>query len=262
MNPRVSLVIQGALAPFTLPMAESWAALDWVQEIVVSCWDTCPGAAPAHPRIRILRGPDIANPGTGNRNRQIVSSHRGLASVETRTHCAKFRSDQIIAAGELDRMYQWWCRHRNPAPMSSVYRDRIFTLGLYRTFPYHPRDHVFWGWWSDLNALFGIPLDPEAPNADYDARTRAETYIGQFYFARVDGRAARHAAAPLEYLVDAAPRRDEAMAVDAAWRELLFASFPRIQMKWPKHHLESYHYDVGATFGEYWSEEPLSGAPG
>jgi len=57
---------------------------------------------------------------------------------------------------------------------------------------------------------------------------------------------------PMEYLVDNAPKIQEALALDFSMRNEIFMPFPRIDMAWPKHNLFTYHYDVGAALSEYW----------
>jgi hypothetical protein len=116
---------------------------------------------------------------------------------------------------------------------------------------------VFWGRTEDVKNVFDIPFDPDSeknPQQDYRYKTRAETYIGQFYYARFDESIKEHIDNPLEFTVDLAPRKNEALTKDFKIRHKVFAPFPRISLAWPKHGLEEYHYHVGERFTEYWGD--------
>ena len=72
----------------------------------------------------------------------------------------------------------------------------IFVYGMTKRFPFHPRDHIFWGHTSDLLILFDIPYNNKMPdkvlsnnlpqNPDYELinYVRAESYIGMHYYAK------------------------------------------------------------------------------
>jgi hypothetical protein len=129
-------------------------------------------------------------------------------------------------------------------------------LGMYYAFPYHPRDHLFWGETKAVRNVFDIPYD-QNPDLDHDYRykTRAETYIGQYYYARFDPSINEHIQNPLLYLVDTAPKKYHALQKDYAIRDKVFVPFPKISMVWPKHGMLEYHYHIGATYTEYWAND-------
>ena len=146
------------------------------------------------------------------------------------------------------RMYDFWeKRHQD---------GKLFVLGMYRAFPYHPRDHVFWGNTEDVRKIFAIPFDPDLNQSqDYRHKTRAETYIGQFYYARFDPSIDEHIKNPLEFTVDGALKLSEALEKDFRIRDRIFSPFPRISMEWPKQGLKKYHYHIGEQLTEYWGED-------
>lgn len=242
---KFELVLQGECSPITERIIAEYSKLTFVERIILStyentvCFDI--------PKEVELVLNDVVEPrGTGNRNLQINTSRNGLALTEG-YYCAKMRTDQLIRSMEM--MYDYWeKRHED---------GKLFVLGMYRAFPYHPRDHVFWGRTEDVKNVFDIPFDPDPeknPQQDYRYKTRAETYIGQFYYARFDESIKEHIDNPLEFTVDLAPRKNEALTKDFRIRQKVFAPFPRISLAWPKHGLEEYHYHVGERFTEYWGE--------
>jgi hypothetical protein len=250
-------VLQGAVRPETDQIVRTFLDLPFVNNIVLSVF---PGSEQLlyGDRVQYVLNEFLPNPGTGNRNLQILSSARGIQRVTT-TFAVKMRTDQIIHAHSMQRMYDFWLQREQPdpnrRPTDTDPAGPLYVMGLYRIFPYHPRDHVFWGYTADLQRLWDCPMDPEPPNADYSQCTRAETYIGQWYYARYAPEAAKHAADPRTYLVDGAPCQAEALALDFEVRDRLFKVFPRVEMAWPKHNLPVYHYDYSAQFSEYWHEE-------
>ena len=242
---KFELVLQGEYSPITKTIIEEYLKLSFVERIILSTYEA--GICYDIPKEVELVLNDVVEPrGTGNRNLQINTSRNGLALTEG-LYCAKMRTDQLIRSMEM--MYDYWeKRHED---------GKLFVLGMYRAFPYHPRDHVFWGRTEDVKNVFDIPFDPDPeknPQQDYRYKTRAETYIGQFYYARFDESIKEHIDNPLEFTVDLAPRKNEALTKDFKIRHKVFAPFPRISLAWPKHGLEEYHYHVGERFTEYWGD--------
>lgn len=242
---KFDLVLQGECSPYTLKIIKKYRKLKFVNRIILSTYEneTCSRVGS---EVEIVFNEIITPRGVGNRNLQINTSRRGLERV-TSPFCAKMRSDQLIRTASMKMMYEYWeKRHQE---------GRLFVLGMYRAFPYHPRDHLFWGKTEDVKNVFAIPFDPDPdPVPDYRYKTRAETYIGQFYYARFDPTIYEHIQNPLEFTVDSAPRLSEALEKDFFMRDKVFVPFPKISMAWPKHGLRQYHYHVGAQLTEYWGE--------
>ena len=238
---KIDIVLQGQYSNFTKVIIDEYKKLDFVGKIILSSYQ----------RIDGLDVDQVINdeffcpiPGVGNRNLQILTSRAGIQQV-TSPYCIKMRTDQLIRLPSMYMMNKFFNDHRQDY--------RLFVLGMYKDFPYHPRDHVFWGYTTDLMNLFDIPFDTN-PHTDYNKNVRAETYIGQYYYANFDSSIEEHIDNPLEFLVDSAPRKHEAMEKDWAIRNNLFVPFPRVSLQWPKHGLNEYHYNVGASLSEYWSD--------
>ena len=136
---------------------------------------------------------------------------------------------------------------------------------MYTRFPFHPRDHIYWGRRKDLLSLLNIPLcsfNTAVPGFTvgteeyYERVLRPETYVGAYYYAKFESSIFRFIRNPKRYLIDVAAERDEAMNVYERLRDKVFKVFPRIEMSWPKHNLKSYHFHVGERFSEYWYDQP------
>lgn len=236
-------MLQGECNEFTLAVIKEYKSLDFVDDIILSTYET-QIQYPTY--IKVVLN-DIINPrGTGNRNLQINSSRNGLKEVQSE-YCAKMRTDQFIRLHSMNMMHKF-AKNRNQ-------NGRVFVMGMYRAFPYHPRDHVFWGRTEDVRKVFDIPFDMNSNvEQDYRYKTRAETYIGQYYYASFDPSIQTHIDNPLTYTVDTAPKLNEALSKDFTIRDNVFVPFPKVSMSWPKHGLNEYHYHIGQAFTEYWSE--------
>lgn len=239
---KIDIVLQGPYSDYTKFIIEEYRKLSWVGKIILSSYQ----------KINDLDVDQIVNdqffcptPGIGNRNLQILTSRAGLNQV-TSQYAIKMRTDQFIRLHSMEVMKEFWEKNKE--------WNKIFVLGMYRDFPYHPRDHVFWGYTTDLMNLFDIPFDTNE-NPDYNHNVRAETYIGQFYYASFDDRVAIHIDSPQDFLYDNAPRKQEALDLDYSMRDELFVPFPRVSLQWPKHGLNEYHYHVGTSLSEYWGNE-------
>jgi hypothetical protein len=242
----MDIVLQGSCSDITLYIIEEYKKLSFVDNIILSSYeDTICFDIPKH--VVFLQN-DIVKPmGLGNRNLQINTSRNGLSKV-TSDNCIKMRTDQYIRPHSMEMMYDYWIRNRADY--------KVFVLGMYRAFPYHPRDHVFWGRTEDVKTIFDIPFDIDRGSLqNYNYNTRAETYIGQYYYARFDNSIYEHISKPEIFLTDLAPKKQEALEKDFSLRDRLFRPFPRISMAWPKHNLTEYHYHLGQQFTEYWGDE-------
>lgn len=244
----MQLVLQGPLRADSEDVVRHYLAWEAVERIVVSCWESCRPLDLHDHRVVVVRSKPLHFAGINNVNRQIVSSRNGLALVTSR-YAAKLRIDQVIAIASLRRMDEcFWRNAAEPCP--------IFVAGNYTRFPFHPRDHVFWGRTEDLVQLFDLPLcpDPFVASPDFTRSLRPEAWIGAHYCARKDRRVARFLADPQTFLTDGAPRIAEALLVHDQLRERVFRTFPRIDLRWPKYGLEAYDYATCATLSEYWAE--------
>jgi hypothetical protein len=259
----MEIILQGPLVPETIQIARSYLREDFVQRIIVSCWQGEDVQAFAgDERIEVIRSATPKLCGPGNINLQITSSRAGVSALRGEL-AAKMRSDQAIAPSSLRMMRDFFLRQdtvpvEGPGPFGP-----LFTSGAYPQIPFHPQDHVFWGHSQDLQALFSLPLcpdarpDPERPaELDYREIFRANMYLGAHYYARFDKAAARMLKEPHIYLFDEAPRREEALALEKAWGEQLFKVFPRVELFWHRRQWGSYPFELGQLCGEVWQEAP------
>lgn len=238
----IDIILQGLYLEYTKFIIEEYKKLDFVDKIILSSYQKVDNLDVD----QIINDPFFCPiPGVGNRNLQILTSKSGLNQT-TSQHAIKMRTDQYIRLPSMYMMYDFWKKNKT--------FNRIFVLGMYRNFPYHPRDHVFWGYTTDLINLFDIPFDKNN-NPDYNYNVRAETYIGQFYYSKFNSLVETHIENPQEFLYDSAPRKQEALDLDYSMRDALFIPFPKVSLAWPKHGLNEYHYHVGESLSEYWGNE-------
>jgi hypothetical protein len=242
----ISCVIQGGIRPETEEVVNNYLASGLFDKVIFSgrtdqAWMAIPQGV-----TRVFSDAP-QNCGVGNRNIQITSTRAGLSQVET-PFVWKVRSDQILPVSTLHQINEFINRDK----WSS---DQMFVAGNYRRFPFHPRDHIFIGPTTKIQDVFNIPLDYVSLSTDYTKYTRAETWIGANYLAKYN----KHVKYMLQhyhnYLVDDAPELLYALSLSAELTPKAFQALPRIEFSWPKHGLNSYHYHVGESLSEYWSEE-------
>ena len=69
----MDIVIQGPVYNYTLEFAEHYLQLEFVNNVIISCWKS-DNIETNNPRIIVVKSDDVDNPGDVNRNRQIKSS--------------------------------------------------------------------------------------------------------------------------------------------------------------------------------------------
>jgi hypothetical protein len=254
----MEIVLQGPLDDFAMHIAEQYTQACFVKRVIISCWENDPNIRTENNKIEIVRSKDLKNPGIGNRNRQIETSLVGLNLVEDEI-CAKMRTDQEVLPDALAMMEDFFQQFKEP---ELKYSDgsgplgKVFVTSLFLAYPFHPRDHIFWGYTKDLKQVFDIPhckLEPYPSSYDgqYVYHTRAETYICSHYYAKFDSRIKEFVAHPELYLIDKSERVQEALALYYDLREKVFKTFPPIDMKWSKRGFGPYFYHYG-PHGEIW----------
>lgn len=251
---KIDLILQGVCNNYTHEIAYSYLNLEFVNNIIVSCWDNNITNFNSN-RIVVLKSKDVVNPGITNRNRQIKSSFEGIKAATTE-FSVKLRSDQKISLDSMRLMYDFYEKYKEQDAVfidGTRPKNRICVAGIFRPFPFHPRDHIFWGNTSDLFDVFNIPHDDIGPTDDYTKYVRSETYIAMWYYAKFDKDVSAYVKDPAKYLVDNAPYINEALIKSEKLGSKIFKPFPKIDFAWPKHGLSNYHYDLTASkFGEYW----------
>lgn len=259
----MEIVLQGPLDKYAIEVANSYLECDFVSKVIISCWEDDPIFEISDKRIVIVRNKDVENPSIGNRNRQIVTSLKGVQSVSSDL-CAKMRTDQKVSMSSMYMMkdfFELFEKSESKFLDGTGPQGKIFVTSLFMAYPFHPRDHIFWGYTSDLIKLFDIPLCsllpfPVIDDSQYVNHTRAETYICSFYYARFDNEITEFINNPKKYLVDNAPEFEKAMKKYRSMSEEVFKTFPPIQMEWPKRNWKLYPYYQHNPHGEVWDETP------
>lgn len=258
---KIDLILQGNFDNYTYEIAKHYLNLDFVNKIVISCWKNNHVPLISEKQIVIIQSEDVEKPGITNRNRQIKSTQEGLKAVET-DFSVKLRSDQKISLDSMRLMYNFYQQHSEQLACfadGNKPKNKICVAGIFRPFPFHPRDHIFWGNTYDLIDVFNIPLDEidfdiKIP-MDYNKYLRSEAYICMWYYSKFDNEILKYIANSNKYLVDSASHINEAIVKSEYWGAKIFQPFPKIDFEWPKHGLKKYHYDFTAKhFGEYWAD--------
>lgn len=255
---KMDLVLQGPVDNYSIEIAKSYLQLNFVNNIILSTWNGTSIPSDLDKRIKFVFSEDVLIPGIGNRNRHIVSSREGLKHVTT-NFTAKLRSDQNITLNSMILMYTYYEKYKNRVITFENNQEkpnnRICVAGIFRPFPFHPRDHIFWGNTEDLRDVFDIPLDEYRGVENYNEILRAEAYITSFYYSKFNKKIENFINNPKLYLVDNAPFINESFKISDEIISKVFLPFPKIDFEWPKHGLKNYHYDyTEKVYGEYWGE--------
>lgn len=246
MKDEITVVCQGAINSCLQEVLTNY--LDAGLLVVYSGWthEPCPFT---HPNLVVCYSQDPANPGVGNRNRQIVSSRRGLELVRSK-YAWKVRSDQIYPTLSVEKCLKFFDEHPD--------KDRrLFTPGLYTKEVFHVRDHQILGKTNELRRFWNCELDEYNGPADYNEVMRAETYLVVNYLDFYSSAAMNMRLNYREYLLDNSPKRAEALAKSNEIMPKYFVPFPKVDFKWRKHFGDGpYHYDyTSRVHGEWHSED-------
>ena len=285
--------MQGGLYPGTIQTAELYSKFLGVNNVIVSCWegdninDADNEIIDRTDNIILLRNekPDIV--GSGNRNLQIVSSRNGINRA-TSDIVLKIRSDQRIYHSAFVAWREYFEKHIQEKPMNFIDggrpKGKIFLIGIQSHHPYHPQDHIFWGYKEDLQLFFSLPLsptnsdststdnisvvsgpaDPSGNTALLNAKKdgtieftaeagnlRSPIYLGMHYFAKFSEKAKHHSENAEDYLFDLSPKYNEAMEHYEEIKYSIFKILPRIDdcMWWEKFN-SGYWYRFYHSIGE------------
>jgi hypothetical protein len=119
-----------------------------------------------------------------------------------------------------------------------------------------------------MKKLFDLPMDLKMPDDVNNAKeysgarftyedTRANAYIGMYYYARFDERIKYMAEHYQDFVVDLAPQKAEAFEREALYKDIVFKAFPMIDLWWEKFS-RPYPYEEGKGYSEYcgkdWNE--------
>jgi len=239
----ITIILQGSVSDYAFEIANHYLQLPFVSKIIMPFLGDSPIAPPMGCNSKILITTTTHPPtnGVGNRNYQIKSSYEGM-QLSTTEVSVKMRNDQKVSLESMAMMHEYYEQHKAP--------DIIFVAGIFPTFPFHPRDHIFWGTTENLRTLFNIPFDTESLSDDYTKVLRSEAYICMHYYAKHSGNADYMVKNKASYLLDTSPLRHE--AIELSERLKLFRPFPRINFEWPKYGMKEYHYEyTKQVYGEY-----------
>ena len=272
---KLDIVLQGKFNENVLHIAEYYLELNFVNNIIISCWDNDSIPQINNDRIKIIQSEVPENPGTGQRNLQIISSLTGIKESETE-FIIKIRNDQRYTHESMINMYNFYEQYKE-RKLTFYYdegrpRNRICVSGNFSEFSFHPRDHLFWGNKEDLIDLFSLPLEigkvtdkikfivPEDYSLYYEYFIRTETYIGSHYLSNFDQKINYYLLDPKKYLYDNSEKYGETRELSDKLTPQVFKSFPRegIDLEWYKYKWKTYPYEnQRSMFGERWHEDGL-----
>lgn len=268
---KMDIVLQGRYNKYTDDIIESYLKIPFVNNIILSCWED-DTVSPQLDRVQVVQSRFPFSPGTDNRNLQIITSLEGVKKVTTDI-AIKMRTDQKYTYQSMMQMYHFFMKHKDTEEKFQYNENnpkgKIFVAGFYPHLLFHPRDHIFWGYTSDLLTLFDIPLeynglyDKIRVSKDqlykfYPHYTRTETYIGAHYCSNFNDTIKIFLLYPDRYLYDYAPKGAESFEYSQKYSKIAFKSFPRegIQLSWPTKNLTEYPYEEQKLgYNECWHED-------
>lgn len=259
------IILQGPVFSETIETAQRYFDLDFVENVFISTWKSEINKIEqieSETTIQYIFSDEPQQDGGGNINYQIVSTQNGIKQCKSDI-IVKTRSDQMITSESMKMMNRFFNKF---SKNEITYEDGtgpqapIFVIGMGSHFPYHPQDHVFWGYKNDIQTLFDIPpstwpsyrnRQPNYTNADL----RSPIYLGAQYYMRFENKIKEHFDNPQTFLLDASPKKPEAMELYNTIRDKVFKVFPRIDMYWEKYNTP-YWYGPYEAQGEYYYDEP------
>jgi hypothetical protein len=275
---KFDILMQGRFHEYTFDFAYDYAELDYVNKVVISTWRNHNDPyvwLESHPKIEYVFSEDV-DYAADNRNRQIYSTLAGLKKC-TSEFTLKTRTDQFIYLKCIDELRDFYDKHKEPVmhyhDNPSMPHNRMCVAGMYKTYPYCPRDHYMMGNTKDLIEFFDIPLDyqfqftPERQIdfnqhgrvmlEDFEWNTRCEIYMGAWYCAKFDKRVYNHLWNYKKYLTDLAPDLNESIDLSKEIVTKIMKPFPRngVDFMWPSHGRKNYYYDFQAENGQFWAED-------
>ena len=264
----ITIVLQGPANNYTIETAVSYLQLDFVSNIIVSCWDTDTfDIVNNEPRISVIRNKlNTMYAGTCNINLQIYTSFIGLRNVTT-TFAVKMRSDQRYLLSDMQKMYIFYSNNNTKELSFDTNnlkpRNKIGVCGIFDDLPFHPCDHTYWGNTEDLIDFFDIPPNNSEISIDWKKSIRPETYLGANYASNFDRRIKEFIQNPVVYLTDKHlvehnNQKQFALDISKSINDKIFVRFMRLPFEWIKHYkhdTEGHNNAVLKTFSSIWHNE-------
>ncbi len=272
MTDKMSVVIQGGLGYGAVDIANYYAELDYVDEVIISTWvhETVDGVT--SDKVKVVKS-ELPDKRSQNLNLQLVSSLNGVKEASNDL-VMKIRSDQKIFHESFDLLMSFYNEHKDQETLNYIdgtkQHTKVFLIGNNKNYPFHPQDHLFWGHKEDLIKIFSCPefedetqfpqnaINPkfgdtiQTARIDFSVHLRAPIHIGAHYYSLFYPEVKEMADNPETYLMDSAPRRKEAMDFYTPIRDSIFQVFPRINMRWEKYN-SGYWYGYEKD-GEYYAD--------
>ena len=241
----IDIIIQGGMWRGTLQTANSYSNHPLVNKVVLSTWQGSSflnGKVEDGVQILLNEKPDYVGP--GNLNLHLLSSRRGLEQCESDV-VLKIRSDERMSHSAIDTWVKFFNDNKDSETLRYLdgqkQKSKIFVIATNINFPYHPQDHVFMGYKEDLKVLFDMPFSYEPPigpePVDFSIKTgnlRNPIYVGSNYFSLFFEESKKHLDNWRDFLLDEAPRRQEAMDFYLQNRTSIFTPLPRVDIWWEK----------------------------
>jgi len=259
----MDIVLQGKIFSTTYSTAEQYLKLSFVENVIISTWEG-ESIESSNDRIQIIKSklPERGND-KSTMNYQIVSSFEGIKQTKS-SIVAKLRSDQMINNDSMVLINNFVNQSINDTNLlysNGIKRKgNIFVLGMSSVFPFHPQDHLFWGYKEDMYRLFDIPLKPKYldrlvdDGADFSVFLQCPIYLGAMYFSQFYPKVKDYLLKFNEYLVMNAPN-NEARIFSEKTRDSVFKVLPKIKLKWTKYNWDEYPYSWYGSMGEYYHED-------
>jgi hypothetical protein len=255
----MDIVIQGPIYPTTYDTAKQYLQLSFVERVIISTWNN-ESIESNDSNIEVVKSSTPEHFET--MNYQIVSSFEGIKKSSSDI-VAKTRSDQIISNTSIEKINNFVNKHIDESEI--LYSDgtkrkgNIFVIGMNRLFPFHPQDHLFWGYREDMYRLFDIPLKPEVMYrngcTDFTKVLQENIYLGSMYFKQFYPEIQFYMDNFKEYLLMNSPK-DDARIFSQKIRDKVFKVLPKfIEMNWVKYGWNYYPYSWYPSVGEYYYED-------
>ena len=254
----MDIIIQGGIYRGTVETAKSYLKLDFVENVIISTWVNEKIPDTIQDRILVIKSEKPEIVGNITMNLQIVSSREGIKRSNSDI-VAKTRSDQRISLDSMAKINAFFDKNKNSVSKRFIEgpgpQGPLCVLGISSPYAFHPQDHLFWGFKTDVEKIFDIPLMPmELHSYDWTTAYRFPIYLGANYAARFDASIENYLKNYKEYLSstgEVTSKRAEALAVSKGIMDDIFKALPEIDMYWEKYN-SGYWYKQYKSGGEYY----------